>query len=180
MKIIVALILCCASAFAGDTNGVRVVSRVKTNVETGSVTTTDVFACDGQTNLVCQTKTKAGVVQIRIHRFYHAGSLVGDFVAMPDSSGFTTEAGSSYSMSFEFGPSREVKSAVIGTKDGEIFDVFTFTNGVFYPDESSRIRKANAFFGDLRGLLSPAHVTNTPPEDFGREVEQFIQKHRDK
>lgn len=163
MKTIVALILSCASVFAADTNDVRVVSTVKTNVELGSETTTDVFTRGGQTNLVRQAKTKAGAVQIRIHQFYHAGSLVGDFVAMPNSSGLRTEAGSPYGVAFEFGPSREMKSAVIGTKDGDILDRFICTNGVFYPDESSRIRKAKEFLGTVN-----------------QEAEQLIEKLRDK
>jgi len=127
---------------------------------------------------VCRTKTKGGELQIRIQRFYHDGVLIGDYVAMRDSSGFTTEAGTPYSVSFEFWPSKDIRSAVIGTKDGVILDVFTCTNGVFSPVESSFIGKANAITGDLRGLLSPAHVTNTSPEVFGQEVEEFIKKHK--
>jgi hypothetical protein len=163
MSALIALILSCASVFAGATNDIRIVSTTKTNVQTGSVTITDVYTRNGQTNLVRDTKTKAGALQIRVHRFYHAGSLVGDFVAMPDSSGLTIEAGSPYGVSFEFGPSRELKSAVIGTKDGEILDAFACTNGVFYPDESSRIRKANAFM-----------------EGAKQEAEQLLDKLRDK
>lgn len=179
MKTIVALILSCASVFAADTNGVRVVSTVKTNVQAGSVTTTEVYTRNGQTNLVRSTRMKDGVVQIRVHRFYHGGSLVGDYVAMKDSSGFTTEAGCPYSVAVEFRPSKEVRSVVFGT-NGVTLDAFMATNGVFSPADATLIRKANSFTEDLRPLFSPAHVTNTPPEDFGREVEQFIEKHKDK
>ena len=162
MKTYIVLILSCASVLGADT-GIHVVTTAKTNKETASIYTKDVFTRDGQTNLVRNTKTKAGAVQIRIHRFYHAGLLVGDFVAMPDSSGFTTEAGSSYSVSFEFGPSKDVKSAVIGTKDGMIVDAFTCTNGIFSPVESSLIMKANSVGSDVR-----------------REIEQMSEKHKGK
>ena len=177
MRAAILLIVPCALAFGADT-GIQVVSTSKTNAETASVYTTDVFTRNGQTNLVRRTKTKGGKLQIRIQRFYHDGALIGDYVAMRDSSGFTTEGGTPYSVSFEFWPSKEIRSAVIGTKDGVILDAFTCTNDVFSPVASSLIGKANAFGRDVSDLLSPAHVTNTPPEDFGREVEQFIKKHR--
>jgi hypothetical protein len=178
MKTFIVLILSCFSVFGADTS-IRVVTTVKTNAETASIYKTDVFTRDGQTNLVRRTKTKAGVEQIQIQKFYHAGVLIGDYVAMKDSSGFTTEAGIPYSVSFEFWPSKDIRSAVVGTKDGVILDAFTCTNGVFTPTDISVITKANGITQDLRPLLSPSHVTNTTPENFGREVEQFIQKHQE-
>jgi hypothetical protein len=57
MKTILVLILCCGSVFAADTNNIRVVSAIETNVQAGSVITADVHARDGQTNLVRNTKT---------------------------------------------------------------------------------------------------------------------------
>ena len=111
------------------------------------------YARDAQTNLVRHTKTKAGIVQIRIHRFYHAGSLVGDYVAMRDSSGFTTEAGTPYSVSLECDASRNPKSVVIGAKDGVILDAFSYTNGVFSPVESSLLTKANSVGSEVRGVM---------------------------
>ncbi|MGP8197929.1 MAG: hypothetical protein ACLQU4_00325 [Limisphaerales bacterium] len=178
MKTLIVLILSCASVFGEDT-GIHVVTTAKTNQETGSISTKEVFTRNGQTNLVCNTKTKAGVVEIRIHRFYQAGLLVGDFVALPDSSGFTTEAGSPYSVSFEFGSSKEVKSAVIGTKDGVILDAFNCTNGVFHPAELRLIHKANAVGTDMKQLFDPEHVRTTSPEKFVGEAEDLIEKHKD-
>ena len=178
MKTFIALILSCVSVLGVDT-GIRLVTTVKTNADTASIYTRDVFTRDGQTNLVRTTKTKGGVVEGRIHRFYHAGVLVSDYDAIRDSSGFTTEAGCPYSVTIEFWPSKEVRSVVFGT-NGVVLDWFTCTNGVFSPVDSSLITKANAFTEDLRPLFSPAHVTNTPPDSFGREVEQFIKKHQDK
>ncbi|GEM_PF-1249337 len=179
MRTFITLILSCASVLGAD-GDIRVVTTTKTNAEKASVSTKDVFTRDGQTNLVRNTKTKAGVVQIRIHRFYHGGSLVGDFVAMSDSSGFTTEAGSPYSVSFEFWASKEIRSAVIGTKDGVILDVFTCTNGIFSPVEGSVIQKANAIGADMKQLFNPEHVRKTSPGEFVREAEDLIKKHKDK
>jgi hypothetical protein len=178
MKTFIVLILSCASVFGADIS-IRVVTTVRTN-DSGSITTMDVFTRDGQTNLVRYTSTKSGAVRIRIHRFYYHGLQSGEFVASPKSSGFTTEAGSPYSVSFEFWPSKDVRSAVIGSKDGVILDAFTCTNGVFYPADISAIRNANDIGGDVSKLLAPANVTNTTPGEFRNEVEQLIEKHQDK
>jgi hypothetical protein len=182
MRSFIIFVLSCASVLGADSS-IRVVTTVKTNADTAGIYTMDVYTRGGHTNLVRRTRTKLGTVgtaQIRIHRFYHDGQLVGDFVATPDSSGFTTEAGSPYSVSFEFWPSKEVRSAVIGTKDGVVLDAFTCTNGVFSPVESSVIQKANAVGADVKQLFDPKHVRQTSPEDFAREAEDLVQKHKDK
>jgi hypothetical protein len=143
MKAFIVFFLSCASVLAADSDAVRVTTTTKTNAS-GAVTAIDTFTRAGHINLVRHTKTKAGSVQIRIHRFYHGGALVGDFMATPNSSGFTTEAGSPQSVSFEFDARREPTAAVIASKEGVIVDAFTCTNGVFSPVESSRISTANA------------------------------------
>jgi hypothetical protein len=178
MKAFIIFFLSCATVLGADT-GIHVVTTVRTN-ESGRVSTKEVFTCDGQTNLVRNTATKAGVVQIRIHRFYHGGSLVGDFVAMPDSSGFTTEAGTPYSVSFEFDASKSVKSAVVGTKDGVVLDAFSYTNGIFTPVELSVLQKANAVGADMKQLFDAEHVRKTTPEGFVREAQDLIEKHKEK
>lgn len=143
MRTFIIFLLSCAPVLGAD-GGLQVVSTARTNTQTASIATKDVFTRDGQTNLVRDTKTKAGVIQIRIHRFYHSGSLVGEFVGLPNSSGFTTEAGTLYSLSLELDASHAPKSLVIGTKDGALVDAFNCTNGIFSPVESSVLGKANA------------------------------------
>src|SRR5258708_2720391 len=81
MRAFIIFLLSCGSVFGAD-GDIRVVTTAKANAETASITTKDFYTRGGQTNLVRHTKTKAGVIQIRIHRFYHAGSLVGDYAAM--------------------------------------------------------------------------------------------------
>ena len=177
MRTFITLILSVGSVLAAD---VRVVTTAKTNAETASVYRTDVYTRSGQTNLVRHTKTKDGASQAQIHRFYYGGVMVADYKIIQNSSGLSTEAGSPYSVTFEFWPSKDVRSAVIGTKDGVILDAFMATNGVFYPADISTIRKANEVGEGLSKLLSPSNVTNTSPRDFRREVDQFIRKHQDK
>lgn len=151
MRVFILFLLTCATVLGADTS-IHVVTTVRTN-DSGSISTKEVFTRDGQTNLVRSTSIRSGVVRICIYRFYHQGSLVGDFVAMPDSSGFSTEAASPYSVSFEFDASHNPKSAVIGTKDGVILDAFSCTNGVFSPVERSVITKANSVGSEVRGVM---------------------------
>lgn len=66
MRAFIAFLLSCASVFGAD-GDIRVVTTARTNAETASITIKDFYTRDGQTNLVRHTKTKAGVVQIRIH-----------------------------------------------------------------------------------------------------------------
>ena len=177
MRAFIVCLLSCASVLGAD-GGIQIFTTARTNGE--SITTKEFCTSDGQTNLVRHTKTKAGVVQIRIHRFYQAGALVGDFVAMTDSSGFTTEAGTPYSVSLECDAFRNPKSVVIGTKDGVILDAFSYTNGIFSPVERSVLQKANTAGADMRQLFNPEHVRRSTPEGFVRETEQLIEKHKDK
>jgi hypothetical protein len=144
MRTFIIFILSCASVFGGDA-GVQVVTTVKTNAETGNILTTDVCTRNGQTNLVRFTSTKAGVAQIRIETFYHSGVFVGRYIAAKDLTYFKAEAGIPYSLSFEFGRSNELRSAIVETKDS-IADIFCFTNGVFYPAEAIRIQEDNDAF----------------------------------
>ena len=151
MRTVIAFFLSCASLLGAD-SGVHVVSTAKTNAETAIIKTKDFYTRDGQTNLVRHTNTKAGVVQIRIHRFYHAGALVGDYVATRDSSGLTTEAGIPYSVSLECAASGSPKFVVIG-KAGVILDAFSYTNGIFSPVESSALTKAKAAGSQTQAVM---------------------------
>jgi hypothetical protein len=164
MKVLVILILCCVTVFAEDTNDVRVVSTVTTNGVSASVTTVDVFTRNGQTNLVRQTKVGDGGVHIRLQRFYHDGSLVGEFGAVTNNCAFATGTGSPYRISFGFSRSGEMMSAVIASKDGTYVDAFSCTNGVFYPEDGPSVRRLNAYW-----------------EAFGEAVVgNFPEKHRDR
>ena len=148
MKILVTFFFSCASVLAAD-NGIRVATSTTTNAESASITTTEVFTRDGQTNLVRQTSTKAGVV--RVHWFYRDGARLATHVVSPDSSAFVPESGSRYAVSLEFSPSKEVRYATIGKNDGYILDGFTCTNGIFHPDELSHISELNTKFEQVTG-----------------------------
>jgi hypothetical protein len=119
--------LSCASVFAADT-GVRVATSTTTNAESGSITITEVFTRDGQTNLVRQTNTRDGVVGRRVHWFFRDGARLATYVvernhdgnAGPASTLFVPQPGLPYSVSLEFSSSNEVTYAAIGKNDGYI------------------------------------------------------------
>jgi len=152
MRAFIAFLLSCTSVLGAD-GGIRVFTAAKTNAETASITTKEFFTRDGQTNLVRHTKMKTGVVQIRIHQFYHGGVLVGDYIATHDFSGLTTEAGTPCSVSLECTASGSPKSVVIASKDAVILDAFSCTNGVFSPVEGSTLTKANAEGSQTRSVM---------------------------
>jgi hypothetical protein len=179
MKPFLVFILSCASVYGAD-DSIKVVSSTKTDKETAIVSTEDVFTRDGKTNLVRDTRTKAGKLQIRIHRFYHEGSLVAEFDATTDSSGFTTTAGTPYSASVEFDAAQNLTGLVIGTKDGFAADEFKCTDGTFSPVESSVLQKGNAMVSDVKKLFDPDHVRKTSPERFGEEARELVEKHQEK
>ena len=138
-----------------------VATSTTTNAESASITTTEVFTRDGQTNLVRQTNTKDGVVCRRVHWFFRDGARLATHVvdrthdgyAGPASTLFVPESGSRYSVSLEFSRSNEVRYATIGKNDGYILDGFTCTNVIFQPDELSHISELNRNFEEAKGEL---------------------------
>jgi hypothetical protein len=173
MKTLFALGLLCSTVFGSDTD-IQVVSAVRTN-ESGSIYTKETFTRAGQTNLIRNTCTKSGVLQIRIHRFYQNGSLVGYMTASPDISSTTSEAGSPYALDFEYGPSNQLKYVILVGKDGLVRDMFNCTNGVLFPIESSELRTAAEIGTYAKELISNVH--KTPPGEFNKTVDGLIEKH---
>jgi hypothetical protein len=144
MKIYIALFLSCASVMAADT-GIQVATTTHYAGANNSVAfKTDVFTRDGQTNLVCDTRTKDGALVVRIQSFYHDGVLLGKSMAMPDVQDFVAEAGSPYSVCFRSHSPHDTGFVYVSAKDGSFVDIFTCTNGVYYPADSHLIAEASA------------------------------------
>jgi hypothetical protein len=146
MKICLALILSCVSAIAADTNDIRVVTTTDTHTQPGILITIDEFTRAGQTNLVCDTRTKDGVLRIRTHRFYHDGLLVGEYstnnLYTYDRSSFISVAGAPYGISFSLDVSNKMSAFVTDTNH-LMLESYSCTNGIFYPADSSSIVKLN-------------------------------------
>ena len=158
MKIYIALILSCASVLGADT-GIQLASSTYRMGAHHDILKRDVFTRDGQTNLVCATLTRDGAWAMRTQSFYHDGLLAGTAMATQDFQDFATEARSPYSVRLTSGTSSKTGFAYIDAKDGEILDVFTCTNGVYYPADSHLIlqmnhrAKAAKEFADLSQFL---------------------------
>lgn len=174
MRAIVIFILSCVSVIGTDT-GVSVVTTARTNARTASISTKDVFIRDGQTNLVRNTATKTGTVQIRIHRFYRGGSLVGNLIETPNSSLTTSEPESPFGLGFEYGASRQLKHVVIISPGGIVVDAFAGTNGVLTPVPSSKLSNVAEVGEAAKKLISNA--PNMSPKQFKREVNRILEKH---
>ena len=151
MKIYLALILSCVSALAADTSDIRVVTTTDTHTQPGILITIDEFTRGGQTNLVCDTRTKDGALQIRTQMFYHNGSLVGEYstnnLYSYNRSSFVSVAGAPYSLSFSFDSSNKMSAFVTAT-NYLILEHYSCTNGIFYPADSSFITKLNGMMKD--------------------------------
>jgi len=174
MKMLIILFLSCASVLVADTS-IQVVTTVRN--ESGGVSTFDVFTRDGQTNLVRRTTSTSGTVWMQVHRFYYHGLLVGDFAVLPNESSSESKAGSPYSLRITFGPTNEVKAALI-FKDGVLVEAFTATNGIFHPLDSSLIPLIRKQHDITSKLFSSARATNTLPGEVRQELPS--EKHKDK
>lgn len=159
MKTLAIAILCCLSALAAEASDLHVITMTTTNPVSSSVTTVDVFVRNGATNLVRQTKVGAGGVDVRLHRFYHNGSLLAEFGGAGTNRAFATSVGSPYRVSFGFGPTGEIFSALVATKDGVCLDAFGCTNGMFYPEDASGVKRIGAFWDAFKEAV----VVNFPP-----------------
>jgi hypothetical protein len=137
MKIYIALFLSCASIMAADT-GIHIATTI---ISPGW--SVDVFTRDGQTNLVCDTRTKDGVLEMRTQTFYHDGLKVGAALTTPEVQDYISGTEVPYSLSFIARSPQDARFAYVRAKDGSYVDVFTCTNGVYYPAESRMITEFN-------------------------------------
>jgi hypothetical protein len=174
MRPLIILLLSCGTILGADTS-IRVVTTTRTNAEEASISTKEIFTRDGKTNLVRNTKAKAGAVQIRIHRFYHAGAFVGMLTESPDFSSTTSQPACPYALDLEYGPSHQLKYAAILGEGGALVDAFSCTNGVLFPVPSLELSGAAGIGTDAKKLMSGARKMS--PEEFHREVERLVEKH---
>lgn len=104
--------------------------------------------------------------------------LVADHIAMPSTSGLTTEPGTPYSVSVEFGTNNTIKSVIIGNKGGVLLDSFSWSDGLFEPVPSATIQRANDVGADLGKLFSPERIEKTTPRQFNKDVQDLIEKNK--
>jgi hypothetical protein len=128
----------------GADTGIKVTSTtIIGGVSNSVVVKMDVFTRDGQTNLVCDTRTKDGDLIGRIQSFYHDGLKVGESIETPDVHDYVAEASSPYSLSFRARSLHDAGLVYIRSTDWSYVDMFLCTNGVYYPAERSMIADFN-------------------------------------
>jgi hypothetical protein len=151
MKAIILCILSCLPVFAADNDLIRVVTSTYKIMPEDSLATIETFTRNGQTNLVCTTHTKDGVVLFRSQGFYHNGAEVGIYFYQniqkrgngPDATMVGSTPGAPYYFNIAFDSSHRPLSAHIMATNLVTLDLFECTNGVFYPADSSLIREIN-------------------------------------
>jgi len=143
MKAIICFLVCCLSVFAADTNEIRVVTRTDSHVSPGYLVTYEEFTRGGQTNLIRVTSVKDGATNSLAHNFYHRGVYLGRYSQGSGYSFINSAAGAPYVLAFVLDSSNQVRAASVTTTNYVILDSFTCTNGIFYPEDSSRIEESN-------------------------------------
>jgi hypothetical protein len=134
------LILSYVTSLAGD-NDIRVFAGGRDSTSGGSVIT-ETYVRSGETNLIRQTVFLPPEPLVVYYRFFHAGEFLGSFSTSTNSSGWVSEPGSQYMLSFSWGPSNDLLGVVIGDKGGAVVDAFSCTNGVIFPIPTSMLRQA--------------------------------------
>lgn len=143
MKAIIGCLLCCLSVFAGDTNEIRVVTRTDTKVSPGYLVTYEEFTRGSQTNLLRVTSVKDGVTNSIAHNFYYQGTSLGRYSQGGGYTFVNSAARAPYVLAFVWDSSNQIRAALVTTTNYVILDSFTCTNGIFYPENSSRIEESN-------------------------------------
>ena len=149
MRAIIGCLLCCLPVCAADTGEIRVVKRTDSKVSPGNLVTYEEFTRNGQTNLLRITSVKDGVTNSVAHNFYYQGAYLGRY---SQSGGYTfvnTAAGAPYVLSFVWDSSNQIRTASVTTTNYVILDSFICTNGIFYPEDSSRIEESNKKTKDI-------------------------------
>jgi hypothetical protein len=143
MKTIIGCLLCCLSVFAADLNEIRVVTKTDAKVTPGYLVTYEEFTRAGQTDLLRITTVKDGVTNSVAHNFYHQGAYLGRY---SQGSGYifvNSAAHAPFVLSFVWDSSNQMRAASVTATNYVILDSFTCTNGIFYPEASSRIEESN-------------------------------------
>ena len=149
MKAIIGCLLCCLSAFAADTNEIRVVTRTDSKVSPGYLATYEEFTRSGQTNLLRITTVKDGVTNSLAHNFYHKGAFLGCYSQSLGYTHISSAADAPYRLAFVLDSSNHVRAASVTTTNYVTLDSFTCTNGLFFPVASSVIEESNRKTRDI-------------------------------
>jgi hypothetical protein len=149
IKAIIGCLLFCLPAFAADTNEIRVVTWKEAKGPPGYSVTCEEFTRSGQTNLLRITTFKDGVTNSITHNFYHQGTYLGRYSRADGNTFVNSAAHAPYMLNFVWDASNQIRGAGVMTTNYVILDSFTCTNGIFYPEDGSRIEESNRKTKDI-------------------------------
>jgi len=160
---------------------VQVATTAETNLESKTVTATDTFTRNGKTNLVRVVKLQEAAMKGGIQKIYHDNLLLGTILVDKDGNvlEISTEPNPKYSLSFDLWHSdkRLIGVSILDT-NFSLIDGFNCTNGILIPVGSSQIRKFNQFDNETAEFVRTNSRAGKSAKEFGREVVDFIEKHK--
>jgi hypothetical protein len=92
---------------------------------------------------------KDGVTNSIAHNFYHRGAYLGRYSRGGGNTFVNSAANAPCALNFAWDSSNQVRAASVMTTNYVVLDSFTCTNGIFYPEESSRFEESNRKIKDF-------------------------------
>jgi hypothetical protein len=160
---------------------VQFVTTAKTNSETRTIIITDTFIRNGETNLVRQIRFQNAAVSGGVQKIYHDNLLLGTVLVGKDGKilDISTEPNPKYCLSFDLWHSDKHRiGASIMDTNYSLIDGFNCTNGILIPVKSSQIEKFNQFNDETAEFVKTNSRAGKSDKEFGRQVEDFIEKHK--
>ncbi len=164
-----------------EAQDVQVITATKTNLETETVIVTDIYLRSGMTNLICRTESRNGR-QARNQKIYHEGALLGSVLETSGIVGMSTEPNPTYSLTFQFAADKTGQPTALqsATINSNLFlvDAFVCTNGVLFPMETYKIRKAHEIDTGMEKIFDSKNLHSKSPEEIMRQTQELIEKNK--
>jgi hypothetical protein len=160
---------------------VQVIATTKTNLDTETVIVTDTYLRGGMTNLICRTESRNGR-QARDQKIYYEGVLLGSVLETSGIVGVSSEPNPTYSLTFQFaadkiGRPTALQSATINS-NYFLVDAFICTNGILFPMETSKIRKAREIDAGLGKIFDSKNLHSKSSEEIMRQTQELIETNK--
>ncbi len=166
-----------------EAQDIQVITTTKTNLETKTVIVTDTYMRSGKINLVCRNESRNGR-QARNQKVYHEGVLLGSVLEIDGIVGISTEPNPTYSLKFQFAADETLHPTALQSVmiDSNYFlvDAFVCTNGVLFPMETSKIKKAHEIDAGMEKIFDSKNLRSKSPEEIIRESQELIETNKDK
>lgn len=131
--------------------------------------------------MVRVTRFQKGLIQAGVQKIYHDSLLLGTVLTTKDGKvvNITTEPNQTYSLNFDLWHlDKHLLGASIMDTNFTFIDGFNSTNGMLIPVESSQIEKINQFDNETAEFDKTNNRAGKSSKQLGRELEDFIEKHK--